>query len=90
MSDLLSEDKEAMETWFKSQPEMFIRISEKSEDHVLYACWDSEEMCIKTISIVTVDETRRWGIGEYDSAEHVKYFEEPKMIDAKYNYCEWR
>lgn len=90
MSELLSEDMKAMETWFKCQPEMFLRVDEKSENHTLYACWDCEEKRIKTISVVNVDETRRWGISEYDGAESVKYFKEPKVIDAKYNYCEWR
>jgi len=41
------------------------------------------------IQIVDVDTTKIWKIGEYDGAEGIEYFSEPKIIDKSLNLGEW-
>lgn len=77
------------EEGLSSHPEMFVKIHETPDGDTLYACWDHRERRIRSLSVDSVDENCRWGISEYDGAESVKYFKEPEVIDAKYNYCQW-
>lgn len=41
------------------------------------------------ISIVDIDTSKPWKIVDYDGAESIEYFEGVKVLDEKYNLCEW-
>lgn len=41
------------------------------------------------ISVVDVDISKKWNINTYDGAEGVNYYEEPKLIEEKYNYYDF-
>lgn len=49
---------------------------------------DSIKIITYHIQIAEVDNSKRWKIGEYDGAESIQYYEEPKCIDATINMYE--
>ncbi len=41
------------------------------------------------MEVVDVDTSRIWKIIEYDGAEGIEYFSEPRIIDKDLNFGEW-
>lgn len=81
--------------WCEQNPDKFAIIDEfsfreiKGKALTHYLFWDKKNEQTFSLSIAKIDETKRWKITNYDGAEGVSYFDEPKLIDAKYNLCEW-
>lgn len=44
---------------------------------------------IHRLEVVEVDTRRKWKIDNYDGAESIVYFEEPKLVNADLNMYEW-
>lgn len=44
---------------------------------------------VYNLEIVEIDTNKKWKITEYDGAEGVVYFNEPKVMDEELNMCEW-
>ena len=82
--------------WCEQNSDKFAIIDEfpvreiKGKTLTHYLFWDKENEQTFSLSIVEIDETKRWKITNYDGAESISYFDEPKLIDAKYNLCEWK
>lgn len=77
------------DTWMKKHQKLFVHIRDTA-DTSIYCCYDMTTHWVSEISVVAVDTTVPWKIGNYDGAEYVKY--RPKLIpvEERYNRYDWK
>lgn len=60
----------------------------KWKDHFYYKDTEKGNLVYK-IRVAVVDTSMKWKIEEYDGAESIYYFREPKLVDKELNMYSW-
>lgn len=92
VAEYIDDLKDTHETINQDVYEKFRKSSDwyiKCGNHFYFRDLDDEYNQVFGLEIVDVDTSKKWKIKEYDGAEDIVYYSEPRLIDKELNMWEW-